>query len=84
MSTQPVRLTIVYEPAEHGWMTATIPAVPGTISAGSNQRKAREAVLDALCEMLSTAPDVAPDAFRVEQVEVRLELERTHEREHER
>jgi hypothetical protein len=31
MTSDPVRLTVVYERAENGWTTATIPAVPGTI-----------------------------------------------------
>jgi predicted RNase H-like HicB family nuclease len=82
--SQPLRLTVVYEPAEEGWTTATIPAVPGTLSAGSNQRKARENVLDALREMLSAPPEVPQGAFRVEQVEIRLEVERAIDRGHER
>lgn len=42
MTSNPLRLTVVYERAENGWTTATIPAVPGTISAGRNRREARE------------------------------------------
>lgn len=47
-SSDPLRPTVVYERAEHGWTAATIPAVPGTISTGRHRRDARENVLDAL------------------------------------
>jgi len=29
MTSHPLRLAVVYEQTEHGWITATIPAVPG-------------------------------------------------------
>lgn len=47
-SSDPLRLTVVYERAEHGWTTASIPAIPATISTGRNRREARENVLDGL------------------------------------
>jgi predicted RNase H-like HicB family nuclease len=52
-----VELTVLYEPAENGWLTASVPSVPGTISIGRTRGEARESVLDALAEMLSTVPD---------------------------
>jgi hypothetical protein len=83
MSTQPdpLRLTVVYERAVEGWTTATIPAVPGTISTGRNRREARENVLDALREMLSVPVDV-PDGATREDLSVTLELARSHDRGH--
>ena len=83
-ASEPLRLSIVYEPAEQGWITASIPAVPGTVSAGRNQQKARDNVLDALRLMLSTPPELPSEHVRIEQVDVRLDLVRAHERGHER
>ena len=83
-ASEPLRLSIVYEPAEQGWITASIPAVPGTVSAGRNQEKARENVLDALRLMLSTPAEPLAAHVRIEQVEVRLDLVRAHDRAHER
>ena len=59
MTSDPLRLTVVYERAENGWTTAAIPAGPGTISTDRNRREARENVLDALREMLAS-PVKAP------------------------
>ena len=84
-SSEPVRLAIVYEPDEHGQMTATVPALPGTISAGRNRAKARENVLDALRLMLSTPPERRSGRGQfVEELEVTLDVVRRHERGHER
>ena len=83
MSSEPLRLTVVYERAEHGWTTATIAAVPGTISTGRNRREARESVLDALREMLAS-PVQVPDGATREDVSVTLELARGHDRGHDR
>ena len=83
-TSDPLQLTIVYEPAERGWTTATIPAIPGTISAGRNRQQARDNVLDALRLMLTTPPEAVERGGHTEQVEVRLELVRGHERGHER
>jgi predicted RNase H-like HicB family nuclease len=82
-SSDPLRLTVLYERAEHDWTTATIPAVPGTISTGRNRREARENVLDALREMLASPVDVPQGAAR-EDVSITLELARTHDRGRER
>jgi hypothetical protein len=71
--------------AEQSSTTATIPAVPGTISAGRSRCEARDNVLDALRVMLATPPDT-PTTTRdnVEQVKIRLDLIRSHERGHAR
>ena len=83
MTSDPLRLTVVYERAENGWTTATIPAVPGTISAGRNRREARENVLDALREMLAS-PVKVPDGATREDVSVTLALARSQDRGHDR
>ena len=82
-ASDPVRLTVVYERAEHGWTTASIPAVPGTISTGRNRREARDNVLDALREMLASPGEVPEGATR-EDVSVTLELAHSHDRAHRR
>jgi antitoxin HicB len=46
--SETLRLTIVYEPAEDGWIVASIPEVPGAMSQGKSRAQARENVLDAL------------------------------------
>jgi DNA-directed RNA polymerase specialized sigma24 family protein/predicted RNase H-like HicB family nuclease len=78
-----IRLTVVYERDEQGWTTATIPAVPGTVSTGRNRREARENVLDALREMLAVPIDLPAGATR-EDVAVTLELVRHQDRGHAR
>jgi hypothetical protein len=83
MTSDPLRLTVVYERAEDGWTTASIPAVPGTISMGRNRREARDNVLDALREMLASPVEVPAGATR-EDVSITLELARCHDRGHER
>lgn len=83
-ASDPLKLTIVYERAEQGWTTATIPALPGTISAGRNRQEARDNVLDALRLMLAsaTAPETPGRRGHVEQVEFGLDLVLSHERDH--
>ena len=51
-----LNLTIVYEPDEDGWITVSIPEVPGVFSQGRTHQEARENVLDALRLMLSPEP----------------------------
>jgi predicted RNase H-like HicB family nuclease len=58
--TTTVELTIRYEPSENGWMTASIPALPGTISMGRTRGEARENVLDAFAAMLAVNPATSP------------------------
>ena len=82
-SSEPVRLTVVYERAEQGWTTASIPAVPGTISTGRNRREARDNVVDALREILASPVEIPAGATR-EDLSVTLELARSHDRGNER
>jgi predicted RNase H-like HicB family nuclease len=51
MSDQ-LSLTIVYEPGEDGWITVSIPEVPGVFSQGRSRTQAREMVLSALNDWL--------------------------------
>jgi predicted RNase H-like HicB family nuclease len=46
--SDPLRLTIVYEPGEDGWIVASVPEVPGAHSQGRSREEARENVIDAL------------------------------------
>lgn len=50
-----LHLTIRYEDAGDGWLTAQVVEIPGAISEGSSREEARSNVLDAL-EVLLT-PD---------------------------
>jgi hypothetical protein len=40
--TEPLRLTIVYEDAGDGWVTARVAEVPGAISEGATRAQAKE------------------------------------------
>ena len=51
-------VTVVYEPDESGWTTATLPALPSVITAGRSREDAREKVIDALMEILAVEPGV--------------------------
>ena len=46
--SESLRLTIVYEVGEDGWIVASIPEVPGANSQGRDRAEARENVVDAL------------------------------------
>jgi predicted RNase H-like HicB family nuclease len=46
--SETLRLTIVYQAAENGWIVASIPEVPGAHSQGHTRAEARENVIDAL------------------------------------
>ena len=59
-------ITVVYEHAGDGHLTASIPAVPGTISTGATRCGARRNVVDALGTMLSVAPDEVPTSATTE------------------
>jgi predicted RNase H-like HicB family nuclease len=50
--SQSLRLTIVYEPGEEGWVIASIPEVPGAHSQGQTREEARTNVIDALRGLL--------------------------------
>jgi predicted RNase H-like HicB family nuclease len=73
-----VGLMVVYTPAGNSHVTVTVPALPGTISTGKSQAEARENVLDALAEMLSTEARRAPHA-RAERLRVQLSFQRLAE-----
>jgi predicted RNase H-like HicB family nuclease len=45
---QSLRLTIVFETEEDGWIVASIPEVPGAHSQGRTRDEARKNVIDAL------------------------------------
>jgi predicted RNase H-like HicB family nuclease len=47
-----LRLTIVYESGEDGWITVSIPEVPGIFSQGRTRAEARKMVLSALNDWL--------------------------------
>jgi predicted RNase H-like HicB family nuclease len=51
--TEPLRLTIVYEDAGDGWVTARVAEVPGAISEGATRAQAKENVIDALRGILA-------------------------------
>ena len=46
--SEPLRLTVVFEDGEDGWVVASIPEVPGALSQGRTRDEARENVIDAL------------------------------------
>lgn len=67
----PLSLTIVYEPGDDGWITVSIPEVPGVLSQGRTRNEAREMILSALNDWLRFYVDdqsadrlreIAPDA----------------------
>ena len=43
-----LRVTILYEPGEEGWIVASIPEVPGAHSQGRTRGEAKANVIDAL------------------------------------
>lgn len=55
--SESLRLTIVYERGNGGWVAASIPEVPGTHSQGQTREEARASVIDAL-RGLALAPSV--------------------------
>jgi len=50
--TESVRLTIIYEAGEDGWVVASVPEVSGVHSQGRTREEARANVLDALHDIL--------------------------------
>jgi predicted RNase H-like HicB family nuclease len=46
--SDPLRLTIVYEQGDGGWIVASVPEVPGALSQGSTREEARSNVIEAL------------------------------------
>ena len=51
-----LQLKILYEQGDEGWVTASIPEVPGAMSQGRTRDEARANVIDALQLMLSPEP----------------------------
>ena len=50
--SESLRVTIVFETGEDGWVLASIPEVPGAHSQGRTRDEARSNVIDALREVL--------------------------------
>jgi predicted RNase H-like HicB family nuclease len=48
LMSDPLRLTIVYEQGDDGWIVASVPEVPGALSQGHTRDEARANVIDAL------------------------------------
>lgn len=46
--SESLRLTIVFEPDEGGWVVASVPEVPGALSQGRTREEARQNVIEAL------------------------------------
>jgi len=65
-----LRMTILFETGDDGWVVAQVKEVPGAVSQGRTREEARENVLDALRLMLSPEPDDA--AAESESVELTL------------
>jgi predicted RNase H-like HicB family nuclease len=74
--TTSVEFTVRYDPAGEGWLTASIPSLPGTISMGRTRAEARANVLDALAQRLAVNPEPPPPNAREERVQAQLGLVR--------
>jgi predicted RNase H-like HicB family nuclease len=75
-----IDVTVVYEDAGAGWLTASIPVVPGTISTGRTHAEARGNVIDALRTMLSVEPENVPIHATAERVRIALAVARRQTR----
>jgi predicted RNase H-like HicB family nuclease len=51
--SESLRVTIVYEQGEDGWIVASVPEVPGANSQGRTREEARANVIDALRGILA-------------------------------
>ena len=63
--SESLQLTVVYEDAGEGWVMAYVPEVPGAISQERTRDEAREAVVEAIRDVLELplrrdAPDTSP------------------------
>ena len=65
-------LTIVFEEGEDGFVVASIPQVPGTLSQGRTREEARANVIDALRLMLRPDPAAGTKARDSEALELQL------------
>jgi predicted RNase H-like HicB family nuclease len=59
--SEPLRVTIVFEEGEDGWVVASIPEVPGANSQGRTRDEARANVSDALRGILELRFGGHPD-----------------------
>lgn len=59
--SESLRVTIVYEDGEDGWVVASVPEVPGANSQGRTRAEARENVIDALRGILELRFGEHPD-----------------------
>ena len=59
--SESLRVTIVYEQGEEGWVVASIPEVPGAHSQGRRREEARANVIDALGGILELRFGRRPD-----------------------
>ena len=59
--SEPLRLTIVYEDGEDGWVIASVPEVPGAHSQGRTREEARASVINALRGILELRFGSHPD-----------------------
>ena len=50
--SETLKMTIVYDEGEDGWIVASIPEVPGALSQGKTRAEARENVIEALAGIL--------------------------------
>jgi predicted RNase H-like HicB family nuclease len=71
--------TVLFEPAEEGGFTVTVPALPGLVTEGDTIEEAREMAKDAIrCYLESLIKDGEPipdeDNFRQEKISVPLEV----------
>jgi predicted RNase H-like HicB family nuclease len=70
--SESLTLTITYERGEGGFVVASIPEVPGTISQGRTRAEARANVIDALRLMLRPDPG-APGAHDSEPLQLLID-----------
>jgi predicted RNase H-like HicB family nuclease len=70
--SESLKLTITYQEGEDGFVIASIPEVPGTVSQGRTRAEARANVIDALRLMLRPEPG-ARDAHDSEALELLID-----------
>ena len=72
--------TVIFEPAEEGGFTVTVPALPGCITEGDNFEEAREMAKEAIqCYLEGLAKDKEPipieSGMKQEKISVPMEIE---------
>jgi predicted RNase H-like HicB family nuclease len=67
-----LKLSILYQEGEDGFVIASIPEVPGTFSQGRTRAEARANVIDALRLMLTPEPGTIDDATDSELLELTI------------